>query len=128
MTKKVLIIDDEESVVKSVVRLFHADKDISLDAIVDTAELEAVLTKTNYDLILVDVMMPGIDGFEVVRRIQKYHRDPDKKILALSGNYPADGKIILESMGVFKCIDKPFVAEDFRTLIKDILNGYLHDA
>ena len=127
MSKQVLVIDDEESIVKSIKRLFHGDKDVSIDALLNPAELEETLQRKTYDLVLVDVMMPGVDGIEVVRRIQKYHRDQDIRIVALSGNYPDDGKLLLESMGVFKCVDKPVEPEDFKKTIKDILNGYLHE-
>jgi DNA-binding response OmpR family regulator len=127
MQKKILLIDDEESVVKSIKRLFHAEKDITVDAILNASELDGALQRVSYDLVLVDVMMPGVDGIEVVRRIQKYHGDKALTIITLSGNYPDDCKLLLESMGVYRCEDKPFDPEHFKAMIKDVLSGYLNE-
>jgi len=122
---RILVIDDEESVVKSIKRLFHAQREWEVDAITDASLIDEKLRSIEPDLIILDVMMPGVDGFEVVRRIRKNPHTSHIRIITLSGNYPEDGKDILQSMGVIQCIDKPFVSDDFIRLVKDVLRGYV---
>jgi DNA-binding response OmpR family regulator len=122
---RILIIDDEESVVRSIKRLFHAQKEWTVDAITDASLIDAKLKEFDPDLVIVDVMMPGVDGFEVVRRLRKKSDTTHIKIVALSGNYPEDGKEMLLSMGVVDCVDKPYNSQDFIRLTKDVLRGYI---
>jgi DNA-binding response OmpR family regulator len=122
---RILVVDDEESVVKSIKRLFHSQRDWEVDAITDASLIDNMLKSMEPDLIILDVMMPGVDGFEVVRRIRKNPYTSHIKVVTLSGNYPEDGRDILLSMGVIQCVDKPFVSDELVRLVKDVLRGYV---
>lgn len=125
MEHTVFLIDDDPNVVKSLQRLLRAQTDYNVIALSNTDELEDNISQHHPDLIIVDVMMPGVDGFEIVRRVKMNPDTSHIKVIALSGNYPEDGKLILESMGVIKCLDKPFETDEFLTDIKDIISGYV---
>jgi CheY-like chemotaxis protein len=121
---KILIIDDEEGVVKSLKRLFHSQKVWVTDTIMDASGIDQKLAAFNPDVVIVDVMMPGVDGFEVVRRMRLNPATSHIRIIALSGNYPEDGREMLQSMGVIHCVDKPYNPEDLIKMIKDVIMGY----
>lgn len=127
MEHTVMLIDDDENVVKSLQRLLKSQTDYNIVAITDPDELENKISNHHPDLIIVDVMMPGIDGFEIVRRLKMNPDTAHIKVITLSGNYPEDGQLILGSMGVIKCLDKPFDTEEFLKTLSDIVNGYINE-
>lgn len=127
MSKKILLIDDEESIINSIRRLLRTQTDCDIDSTTVADEVDKKLAEGNPELVIVDVMMPGIDGFEVVRRIKSNPESAHVKVISLSGNYPEGGKLILESMGVLKCLDKPFQPEEFVDTVNDILSGYINE-
>lgn len=127
MEHTLLLIDDDINVIKSMERLLRAQTDYNVVSITDPDELESKINEIHPDLIIVDVMMPGIDGFEIVRRLKMNPAMSHIKVVTISGNYPEDGRIILESMGVIKCLDKPFDTESFLLTLKNVISGYIHN-
>ena len=72
MYKKVLIVDDEKTLVKAL--KFNLEKEgFQIDAAYDGREAVEKINdpEQKYDLIILDLMLPGIDGFEVCRIIRK---------------------------------------------------------
>lgn len=127
MKRKILLVDDEESIIKSLIRVLNSIDNCEIMYTTDPDMVETLIKEHNPDLIIADVMMPGADGFEVVRRIKTNPSTQQVKIMSLSGNYPEGGKIMLESMGVIRCFDKPYNPEEFMQAVKDIISGYIND-
>lgn len=127
MEHTLMLIDDDVNVVKSLQRLLKSQTSYNIIAITNPEELESKISEAHPDLVIVDVMMPAIDGFEIVRRLKMNPDTAHIKVVCLSGNYPEDGQLLLESMGVLKCLDKPFDTEEFLQTIKDIVSGYVND-
>jgi sigma-B regulation protein RsbU (phosphoserine phosphatase) len=74
--KKILIVDDEPTMRMLMKGLFEDDKDLRLSFAEDGLQAIAHVEREKPDLVLLDIMMPGADGFEVCRRIRKlYERD-----------------------------------------------------
>ena len=69
MAKKVLVVDDEKLIVKGI-RFSLEQDDMEVDCAYDGEEALQYAKNCEYDLVLLDVMLPGIDGFEVCRRIR----------------------------------------------------------
>lgn len=122
-----MLIDDDLNIVKSLQRLLKSQTDYDVIALTDPEEMQAKIDELHPDLIIVDVMMPRIDGLEIVRQVKMNPATAHIKIITLSGNYPEDGQLILESMGVLKCMDKPFDTEEFIKTINDIVSGYINN-
>ena len=110
-----LIIDDEEIVLKSCRKIFEAEG----FAVVTTANPQEglkLVSESTFDVILVDWMMPGFDGLDVVEEIDK--RSPNSAVVMISG-YPSVGRAT-EAMkrGAMDYVSKPFRPEEIIEVVK----------
>jgi len=115
MAEKMLIIDDEEIVLKSCRKIFEAEG----FAVVTTANPQEglkLVSESSFDVILVDWMMPGFDGMDVVEEIDK--RSPNSAVVMISG-YPSVGRAT-EAMkrGAMDYVSKPFRPEEITEVVK----------
>jgi formate/nitrite transporter len=115
MAEKMLIIDDEEIVLKSCRKIFEAEG----FAVVTTANPQEglkLVSESTFDVILVDWMMPGFDGMDVVEEIDK--RSPNSAVVMISG-YPSVGRAT-EAMkrGAMDYVSKPFRPEEIIEVVK----------
>ena len=75
MAKKVLVVDDEKLIVKGI--RFSLEQDgMEVDCAYDGQEALDKAMATPYDMILLDVMLPKMDGFEVCQRIREFSNMP----------------------------------------------------
>lgn len=114
--KRVLIVDDEQSIRELLERFF------GLSFTVSSAEngLKAIeeLEKNPYDLMLLDIMMPGIDGQEVLKRIKgKY---PNMKVVIMTGYSLKDKITQCLQEGAATCIYKPFTLDEIEKVVQDL--------
>jgi len=115
MAEKMLIIDDEEIVLKSCRKIFEAEG----FAVVTTANPQEglkLVSESTFDVMLVDWMMPGFDGMDVVEEIDK--RSPNSAVVMISG-YPSVGRAT-EAMkrGAMDYVSKPFRPEEITEVVK----------
>jgi formate/nitrite transporter len=115
MAEKMLIIDDEEIVLKSCRKIFEAE---GFDVTTTNSPQEGLrlTTESPYDVILVDWMMPGFDGMDVVEEIDR--RSPNSSVVMISG-YPTVGRAT-EAMkrGAMDYVAKPFRPEEIIEVVK----------
>ena len=69
MSAKILIVDDEQIIIASCLRILR-NADYQLEAVQDGLEALRKIEESHYDIIILDIMMPKIDGLEVLRRVQ----------------------------------------------------------
>jgi len=81
----------------------------------------AILPRFCPDMILLDIMMPGIDGYEVCRRIRENARYKYTKIILISGKALAAERIEGYGVGADDYVTKPFVAEELEAKIRVFL-------
>ena len=115
MTEKMLIIDDEEIVLKSCRKIFEAEGFEVVTTANPQEGLKLVAQKT-FDVILCDWMMPGFDGMDVVEEIDK--SSPNSAVVMISG-YPSVGRAT-EAMkrGAMDYLPKPFRPEEIIEVVK----------
>jgi formate/nitrite transporter len=110
-----LIIDDEEIVLKSCRRIFEAE---GFDVVTTNNPHEGLqlASDTSFDVILVDWMMPGLDGMDVVEELDR--RSPNSAMVMISG-YPTVGRAT-EAMkrGAMDYVAKPFKPEEILLAVK----------
>jgi CheY-like chemotaxis protein len=107
--KKVLVVDDEEIVRISCQRVFVPEgHDVTLCS--SAKEAIELLEKETFDLVLADLMMPEVDGFELTLMIKK--RWAGLKVVLMTGYITAKVRLEAESVGVDLFIEKPFLPED----------------
>jgi formate/nitrite transporter len=115
MAEKMLIIDDEEIVLRSCRKIFEAE---GFDVVTTASPQEGLklASDASFDVILVDWMMPGFDGMDVVEEIDR--RSPNSAVVMISG-YPSVGRAT-EAMkrGAMDYVAKPFKPEEIALVVK----------
>ena len=115
MAEKMLIIDDEEIVLKSCRKIFEAEG-FEVTTTTNPQEGLNLVSGKSFDVILVDWMMPGFDGMDVVEELDK--RSPNSAMVMISG-YPSVGRAT-EAMkrGAMDYLAKPFKHEEVIEVVK----------
>ncbi len=117
MGKKVLVVDDERLIVKGI-KFSLVQDDMEVDCAYDGEEALDMAKKTEYDIILLDVMLPKIDGFEVCQMIREFS---DVPIIMLTAKGEDMDKILGLEYGADDYITKPFNILEVKARIKAIM-------
>lgn len=120
--KRILIIDDDYNMRETIQEILSGDNyDINLAS--DGKEGISLHKIRPYDLIITDIIMPDMDGIEVIIELKRNH--PDTKIIAISGGgyYFADDYLeTARALGADKVIEKPFENLDLIDTVHRLLN------
>ena len=117
MAKKVLVVDDEKLIVKGI--RFSLEQDgMEVDCAYDGQEALDKAMATPYDMILLDVMLPKMDGFEVCQRIREFSNMP---IVMLTAKGDDMDKILGLEYGADDYITKPFNILEVKARIKALM-------
>ena len=118
--KKILFIEDEPDQIMMIsLRLKKNDYDVISS--LDGEEGIKIAVKEKPDLILVDVIMPGIDGFEVCRRLRKHPVTGRIPIISTTAAGMDDVEHQCLTAGADDCVRKPYDSSDLLTKIKRLL-------
>jgi DNA-binding response OmpR family regulator len=104
---KILVVDDEEDIVELISRNLQREGHEVIGAYTGEDALEIIRTREP-DLIVLDLMLPGIQGFEVCRQIRKTPEYVDIPILILSAKGAETDRILGFEMGADDYLTKPF--------------------
>lgn len=114
---KVLVVDDEKLIVKGI--KFSLEQDgFEVDCAYDGEEALEMARKNEYDVVLLDVMLPKLDGFEVCRSIREFSNMPIIMLTAKDGDMD---KILGLEYGADDYITKPFNILEVKARIKALL-------
>lgn len=117
MAKKVLVVDDEKLIVKGI--RFSLEQDgMEVDCAYDGEEALAMVQNKEYDIILLDVMLPKKDGFEVCQQVREFSSVP---IVMLTAKGEDMDKILGLEYGADDYITKPFNILEVKARIKAIM-------
>ena len=117
MGKKVLVVDDEKLIVKGIKYSLEQD-DMQVDAAFDGEEALKLAREHTYDIILLDVMLPKYDGFQVCQQIREYS---DVPIIMLTAKGDDMDKILGLDYGADDYITKPFNILEVKARMKAIM-------
>ena len=117
MPKKVLVVDDEKLIVKGI--RFSLEQDgMEVDCAYDGEEALNKAKSNSYDMILLDIMLPKMDGFEVCQAIREFS---DMPIVMLTAKGDDMDKILGLEYGADDYITKPFNILEVKARIKAIM-------
>ena len=117
MAKKVLVVDDEKLIVKGI--RFSLEQDgMEVDCAYDGEEALRMAQENRYDMILLDIMLPKMDGFEVCQAIREFS---DMPIVMLTAKGDDMDKILGLEYGADDYITKPFNILEVKARIKAIM-------
>ena len=115
--KKILVVDDEKLIVKGI-RFSLEQDDMEVDCAYDGEEALEYAKKREYDLVLLDVMLPKIDGFQVCQQIREFS---DMPVVMLTAKSEDMDKILGLEYGADDYITKPFNILEVKARIKAIM-------
>src|SRR3979411_84071 len=114
-TTRVLIVDDHPVVLAGCRSLFASDPSVKIDEAADAKSGHRAFTVRNPDVTVIDINLPDVSGFELMRRIRK--DDPDAKIIMFSMNDDPAFVVRAVEMGAQGSVSK---GDDPRTLVKAV--------
>jgi two-component system response regulator MprA len=117
---KVLVIDDEESIV-DLIKLGLKYEGFQVEAAFDGPEGLAAAQRIDPDLIILDSILPGVDGLEVLRQLRLNPVTRDVPVLMLTAKGKVQDKVTGLETGADDYLAKPFSFEEFVARIRAIL-------
>ena len=115
---RVLVAEDDDAI-RSVLKAHLGKKGYAVDEAGDGDDASAFLATTLYDLVLIDVMMPGMSGFDVVSRYRK--RSGSAPVIFLTALDSVEDKVKGLDIGGDDYLVKPFSFEELDARIRVIL-------
>ena len=120
MAKNILIIDDEELITKSLIKLLRSRGYVASLSVGGAEALEKIKTE-DFDLIICDVRMPGMDGIETIKGIRAYLEKSDKKSIPevlITGYADAEKYESAIGLEVADYLYKPFDNDEFLHIVR----------
>jgi DNA-binding NtrC family response regulator len=118
MSARILIVDDEEIVIRSCLRILDGS-DFLVEAAQDGREALRKVEENPYDVIILDIMMPHMDGLEVLRRVKETH--PNVDVIMVTGLSQIDTAVQAMKLGAFDYISKPFEPDELKLVVQRAL-------
>ena len=118
MPERILIVEDEDTLCESLQRVFKRE---GYEAdIADSAETAYRLLETkSYDLIITDIILPGISGIELIAKYKK--QNPDQKVIIMTAYASLQTAVEALRVGACDFIAKPVMHDELKRMVKKAL-------
>lgn len=106
--KKIAIIDDEENIINVLEKYLKRREKVEIETFTNAKQAMPKIISGTYDLVLLDIMMPEVNGLDMLEEIKK--SNPNQKVLMMTA-YSTEEKIIKSDLvGANDYITKPFIS------------------
>ena len=117
---RILIVDDEPGIRESLAGVLE-DEDFETAAAASGEECLELLERQSFDVALVDVWMPGLDGLDVLRRIEQ-RADPERPVVVMiSGHGSIEAAVRATKLGAFDFLEKPLTIEKVVVVVRNAI-------
>ena len=116
-TEKILIVDDEINICE-LLRLYLEKEGYVTEVVNDGAKALDAFNSFNPDMVLLDIMLPGLDGWQICREIRKTSQTP---IIMLTAKGEVFDKVLGLELGADDYVVKPFEPKEVIARIKAVL-------
>ncbi|GER93419.1 sigma-54-dependent Fis family transcriptional regulator [hot springs metagenome] len=118
MAERILIVEDEETLCASLKRVFLRDGYEVETA--DNAELALeILDKDIYDIVITDIILPGINGIELLKRIKE--KFPEHVVIIITAYASLETAVEALRAGAYDYVVKPIIHEEIKQIVKNAL-------
>jgi len=114
MSARILVVDDEEIVIRSCLRILGSDE-YQVEAARDGREALAKIEDGDFDIVILDIMMPGLSGIELLQRVKETH--PDLDVIMVTGLAEIETAVRCMKLGAFDYLPKPFDPDELTLVI-----------
>ena len=123
MKPHILVIDDEQRIRDSC-RMVLRSMGFTVETASDGLKGLDLIEEKHFDILLLDLMMPNMSGFDVLSRVRDI--DPDTVVIVITGYATLEHSIEAMKKGAFDFIPKPFTPDQLRAVVTKSLR-YTHD-
>ncbi|HEX4999534.1 MAG TPA: sigma-54 dependent transcriptional regulator [Terriglobia bacterium] len=116
---RILIVDDEPGIRQSLTGVFE-DEGFTADSVSSGEECLSRIERENYDVVLLDIWLPGIDGLETLGRLRE--RAPTTLIIMISGHATIATAVKATKLGAYDFIEKPLSLEHTLLVVRRALS------
>jgi two-component system cell cycle sensor histidine kinase/response regulator CckA len=116
---RILVVDDEEKIRKSLGGLLE-DNGYEVVTAGSGPECLQILSSQKVDLVILDIVMPGMSGIEALQKIKEKYKDTE--VIIISGYADKEKAIAAFRLGVYDLIEKPFESKEILNTINNCLN------
>ena len=116
MSEKVLLVDDEEDFLEIMAERMRA-RDMDVRTCTSADEALQIIKDENFDAIILDFMMPGMDGMRALKEIKS--KSPESQIILLTGHATIEKSVEAMKLGATDFLEKPADLKKLEKKIKD---------
>ncbi|MCS6902002.1 MAG: response regulator [Myxococcales bacterium] len=115
---RILVVDDDKAICEYVTTILEKDG-MAVTSLTDPLQVEEEVRNGSYHLIILDLMMPKIDGIEVLRRIRKL--DSDVAVVVFTGYPNLESAVATMKLDAVDYVTKPFQVEELRAVVERVM-------
>src|SRR4029078_6715721 len=116
---RILIVDDEPGIRQSLKGVFE-DEGFTTEAVSSGEECLRKIEHDSYDLVLLDIWLPGIDGLETLRKLRE--KSPQTHVVMISGHATIATAVSATKLGAYDFIEKPLSLEHTLLIVRNALS------
>jgi DNA-binding NtrC family response regulator len=117
MKARILIVDDEDIVIRSCQRILAGEHDV--ESVRSGFEALRRVDEGGFDVVLLDIMMPGVDGMEVLQHVKERH--PEVDVIMMTGLAEVQTAVRAMKLGAFDYLSKPFDPDELKLVVSRAL-------
>ena len=121
-TPKILVVDDEQRI-RDACRIILEEAHYAVHIAADGQQGAREIAENHYDLILLDLMMPNISGFDVLAQVKADH--PETVVIIITGYATLEHSVEAMKKGAFDFIPKPFTPDHLRVVVAKAISHIL---
>jgi len=118
MKGRILVVDDEDIVIRSCRRVL-GDGEFEVEAVQSGIEALKLLEDRQFDVVILDIMMPKMDGIQVLQRAKEAH--PDLEVIMITGLSQVETAVRSMKLGAFDYLTKPFDPDELKLVVERAL-------
>jgi len=115
MNGRILIADDEDIVVRSCLRIL-SKSDYDIETASDGLSALAKVHENSYDVLILDIKMPKMDGMELLQRVKE--AQPDVDVIMITGLHDIETAVRAMKMGALDYLPKPFEPDELKMVVE----------
>jgi excisionase family DNA binding protein len=116
--RRILVVDDEDGVIEMIKEyISNLDEDFEVDVAKNGFQAGVKVSEDYPDIIILDIIMPGMDGIEVCERLKADKRTREIKVVAITGYASQENVQRMLDAGAVDVLRKPFTLEEFQKVM-----------